>query len=807
MATIQQTNFTAGELSPRLYGRNDIAKFANGVKLCRNAVPVIHGGARRRPGTMFIGETKDSSVTSILVPFVFNRDQAYLLEFGNNYMRVFKDDGAVLTGAITYEITTPYTTAMLSELDFAQAADTMFLAHPSLPIYRLQRFDNDDWRLMAAPFTVTPFDEIGFKPAAGLTLSTTTVGSGRTATADSSVFLAADVGREIWAGHGIATITAVTSGTVATVTITAAFASTAAASGAWFIKGSPQAPCTPSDKDPVGKSINLTLGAVTTIEAAKTITGLAYDGSPDYRVRVTIAGHGYSTGNTERISGCDPAGYNGTFTITVIDANTFSYSMLTNPGAALTLGQGERIITGSSGGWRNDDVGSFVRINGGLVKVASITSASVAKGTIVEAMTSAIQAETGSWTVEPSVWNADDGYPRTVTISGQRLYASGSPNYPQTVWASEIGDVLNFTLWTADDDAFAFTVDSNQLNPIAYLVDNRNLLALTYGGEFTLVGGVDKPITPTNIQITRQSTWGCAQVRPITVGNEMLFVQRDGRKMRALSYQVVSESFQSPDISALAEHLTAGGLVQIAYQQSPDSIIWAVRADGVLISITYDRDQDVIAWAQHITEGTVEAVTVLPGATEDYVYLVVNRTVGGTTKRYIERLNEDRNTDCSIYGTSESPATTWNGLDHLEGMTVDILADGIVMPQQTVTSGTITLPRAASVIEAGLHYESRIELLTPELMTPTGSAQGKAMRTSKINVRLLDSIGCTINSEQIPFRQFGVGVLDQSVKPFTGIKTISSLGWERGESAVVIEQKQPLPFHVLSVIREFTANG
>jgi hypothetical protein len=701
-------------------GRVDIARYQNGAKTIENAHPLTHGGCIRRPGTLFVAATKDSTKRSRLIPYIFNRDQAYMLEFGDQYLRVFKDSGQVESSpGVPYEIATPYTEAMLPDLDYVQGADTMFIAHPSVPIYRLRRFDHASWDLSAAPFTVTPFDEIGNNPATTLTLSSAAVGAGRTFTAGAAAFQASDVGREIWSSAGVATITGYTSTTVVTGTITVAFPSTSAASGAWTIAGSPQTTCTPSAKDPIGASITLTLGAA---------------------------------------------------------------------------------------GWNAADVGKFVKINDGLAKITGYTSATIVNASIVQELTAIVAAPAMAWSLESAVWNATNGYPRAVTLHEQRLIAAGSDGFPQTIWGSKTGVYLDFTQGTADDDGFSFKIASNQVNPITHLGQIKQMLVLTYGGEFSVEGGVEKPVTPTNVQVKSQSAYGCNSARPARIGNELLFVQRSGRKVRAMAYQYTNDAFGSPDLTVLAQHITESGIVDIAYQQEPDSLLWCVRADGVLVSLTVEREQDVVGWARHTTDGTFEAVATIPVADGEQVWAIVKRTINGVTKRYIEILDTTVNTDCAVLGDHPTGASVWSGLDHLEGKTVDIVADGAVMEQQVVTAGQITLPRNALAVEIGLHYESVIELLNIEINSGTGTAQGNAVRTGEATVRLLNSSGCDIQGQPIPFRRFGAGVLDQAVQSFTGDKRIELLGWERSGGSITIRQTQPLPMHIVAVIRKVSVN-
>jgi hypothetical protein len=741
--SIQQTNFTAGEISPRLIGRTDIDRYANAAALLQNVYPVIHGGAKRRDGTRFQQAAKFNASKSRLIPFIFSRDDAYMLEFGHLYVRVFKNN--------TYlgsELVTQYTEAMLPDIDYAQGADTMFLFHPSVPIQRLRRFAGEVFDLSAAPFTTTPFDEQGHVLNTTLTLSATTVGTGRTLTAAAGVFLASDVGRNFVCGAGLANVTGYTSATVLTVSVVIPFASASIASGASNLDVSPQIDVTPGAKDPVGTSTTL---------------------------------------------------------------------------------------TASAAAWRTEDVGKFVRINGGLLKTTGFTSATVMQATILKAPTSVVAAPALSWSLEASVWNTANGYPRTGTLHEQRLVAAGSPKYPQTIWGSRTGEYLDFTIGTNDDEGYSFTIAADEINPISYLSSLRNLVVHTYGGEFSLQGGTEKPITPTNVRIRPESVHGSKGVRPLLIGRESVFVQRAGRKVRAMAYRYDVDGYVAPDLSVLAEHITDGGVTCMAYQQEPDLLIWLVRTDGALLSCTFDRDQSVIGWARHYTDGIVESVATIPAGDRDQTWLIVRRIVGGAVVRYIERIDDtfapalpglvDYNAlppqptpevygctvDCAIQVDNASSQTVFTGLAHLEGKSVQAVADGSAMGSFTVTGGQITLPRKSYRTLIGLPFVSKISCLNPEVGTGTGTAQGNSMRTGEVTVRFLNTVGAKVvdgegNEQVLPSRRFGVGVLDQPPEVRTDNERVSMLGWARGTSSVSIVQDQPLPMHVLAVIRKFSVN-
>lgn len=713
------TNFTAGELSPRLHGRVDLARYQNAAEEITNAWPVIHGGVVRRHGTKYIAETKTPAKRSRLIEFVFSLDQAFMLEFGDLYIRFYKDGAQVLSAPSTpYEITTTYTEAQLPDINFVQGSDTIILVHPDHPPRRLRRFGDAIWDLGDIPFDPMPFDEIGETPATTCTLSAAAVGTGRTFTAGAAAFLAADVGRAVTSGAGIAEITGYTSTTIVTGSITTAFPSASLASGAWTIGGTPQTQCTPSAVGVIGGSITLTLAAA---------------------------------------------------------------------------------------GWRSTDVGKFVEINDGLVKITTYTSATAVDAKVIRVLASATAAPADAWVLKAAVWSASLGYPRAVTLYQQRLVFGGTTKYPGHVWGSRTGVLFDFTLGVSDDDAFAFPIAANEVNPIRHLVGTSVVVAITERGEFTVQGGVERPLSPTNVQIKQRSTYGAGSVRPIVIRDEVLFVQRAGRKIRALKYDQDSGAYIAPDIAVLAEHMTDGGITELAYQQEYDSLVFGIRGDGALVACAFDRDQEVVGFGKQTTDGLFESIAVIPIDGRDQVWVIVKRTIDGATVRYIETLDPDVLLDCAITGTSGPGADVWSGLDHLEGETVQCVADGSFMGSFVVASGDITLPRDANDVVIGLPYTSRLKPLTPEV-PGMGSAQGNAMSASEVTVRVLDTVSCKINGDVVAFRQFGSELLDVPPTEFSGLKKSEVLGWATGANVIEITQDEPLPWHILSIIRKLTVN-
>jgi hypothetical protein len=222
---VQLTNFTGGELSPRLDGRNDLTKYASGCKTLENMIVYPHGSAARRPGTQFVAEVKDSTKKTRLIPFEFSTTQTYMLEFGDQYIRFYKDNGVILSGGSPYEIVSPYLEAELFEIKFAQSADVMYICHPNHAVRKLSRTGHTAWTLTEVNFTNGPYLDNNITTTT-FTISAHTVGAGRTLTASAITginsdtgFQTTDVGRLVQFRNGYGKITARTSTTVVTIEI------------------------------------------------------------------------------------------------------------------------------------------------------------------------------------------------------------------------------------------------------------------------------------------------------------------------------------------------------------------------------------------------------------------------------------------------------------------------------------------------------------------------------------------------------------------------------------------------------------
>jgi hypothetical protein len=677
------TNFTAGELSPLLEGRVDLQKYPNGCKTLENMIVQKHGPASRRGGFYFSAEVKDSTKKTRILPFEFSATQAYIIEFGDEYVRFYKNYGLIASGPFDevfddpfakgapYEIATPYLEAELFELVITQSADVLYIAHQNHEPRTLSRSGDTNWVLDIIQFLDGPYDSVN--------ATETTLG-----------------------------LSAV-SGTGVTVT-------------------------------------------------ASAVTGINDD-------------QGFLATDVGRLIRFEDAANDWTYLeITARADTTHVTADFIGPNASATTA-----VTG----WR---LGLF--------------------------------SET-------------TGYPSVATFFEQRLVWAATTSRPQSMFFSVSADYENHAPTdnagnVLDDSGFVYTIATDQVNTIRWMRAGKVLSVGTAGGEFIVSqGDQNSPLSPTNTRVVRQTTFGSAAVTPPQVGNSVLFLQRANRKVREYVYQFESDAYTAPDLSILSEQITEGGVIDMAYQQEPDSVVWLARSDGVLVGMTYERSQDVVGWHRHIIGGTdtkVESIAVIPNTTgsRDDLWAIIQRTVNGQSVRYVEFLTPGlpevvTNTIQSTYLDSMlsydgSTVTSVFGLDHLEGQTVSVLADGAAHPDRTVSSGSITLNNSYSVVHVGLPYTSTLQTMRIEAGAKDGTAQGKKKRISRVTYRLYNTLGLKHGPSAdrldiIPFRS-SADDMDEAPALFTGDKEVEfPRNWDK-DGYIFLVQDQPLPFTVLAIMPE-----
>lgn len=811
MNSLTQPSFAKGVLSPELRRRVDLAAYDIGAKELSNLVVLPRGGAQARTGTQYVGEVKTSADSTRLVDFVFSTTQAYVLEFGDYYMRVWKDGGQVVktvddtsdwatgtsyavaafvksgttiyrctsahtSGATTepgtgvdwatkwaadadYEIYTPYPKASLSALKFEQSADTLYVVHPSYAPREITRTGHAAWTIAEYDFANGPLRKENDTDTT-ITVTVTASPTDLTCDEDEAVTLTASA---------------------------ATFASTMVG-GVFGIRH----------------------------KAYATSYTLEMSGSGNYdSVLGKVWGEWKITINPDSSSLINH--FDLLFWRSIDDGATyqrFRTIAKTSDSANIEITGSEeepaiiKVTRDGSTSAESDSCSIVLDCEGhyewATFKVTAFTSTTVVTGTAEQDFDQCVVAFK-TW-AEGS-WSPYRGYPSAVGFYQDRLCFGQNATEPNSFWDSKTGDYVNMgmSIPAVDDDSIQSRLPSRLVNPIHWLVPLQAQLALTGDSEWTIEPTTTGMFTASSLKMRQQSSYGCSDtVEPVIIGDLCLFVTRFGNGVRALGYDEVNGKQQS-DMSVFANHLFDGvTVVDWAYQQNPNSVLWCVMSDGTLCSLTFHKEHEVIAWATHETDGTFESIACVPGTTQDEIYFIVNRTINSATKRYIEKfanrvvsdVTDYIGLDCSLTYDGAA-ATSITGLTHLIGETVEALADGVIRKSLTVSgAGAITLPVAASTVQVGLPFNWKFTSLqvNPSSKTMPVTSDKKKL-INAVTVSLVDSYGGEVGDTQfsmIPYPTCNTVLYTGDISmPIPG-------GWSKN-GEFTLQGTGTLPFHIINL--------
>jgi hypothetical protein len=694
------TDFSAGELSPKLKGRIDLKRYFSGCETLLNMLPMPQGGVTKRPRTIYVASNVNQNSLNRPVRFVFSTLQAYILEFSNSNVRVYMDDGVVLTGGGgAVDIAVPYLAADIANLKFTQSADTLYIFHPNYIPGTLTRSSHTSWTFVYLAMRDGPYLDVNSTS----NLVTPSASSGTITAAFGSVvninggsgFSAADIGRHLriklyslWSWGIITSINSFT-------------------------------------------SVQLAIQPETGFGATTGLDGAAWTASTEYigGAVVTNAGSGYvcTVGGTSG-TGAGPIG-KGT---QIIDG-TVTWSLVGGYNAVAwqgnTLYDSGVVVLSAGGYYQCNTPGQSATTGAGPTGAGTVTDGSI---TWTNLPVFAIPSSTADWQLG-SLCPAR-GFPSAGKFWQERLVLAGPRSQPNHVDASVVGDFTNFAPTTADgtvteSNSLSWTLDDDEVNAIHSLspagsAQSMQLALFTDSGEHILQAATSsQSLTPTSVQAYRETDYGSADnVEPLRIGKSVLFTDLGGRKVREFSFFWQSNGYLGPDILQFSEHMTrapegsdaaASGIKWWAYQQSPYQIIWAGLNNGKLISFTYDRDQQVFAPAQHQLGGNyyggppvVEYGTVIPSpdGTYDELWLTVLRTLAGQEVRYMEVMARffdagDPDTGFFADASSQTALVAPNYGLTMSGLTQNDASD--VLPQTRPTSftgtGTFTASGAAFI--------------------------------------------------------------------------------------------------------------
>lgn len=671
-----QSDFSGGEIDPKLVGRIDLAVYYNSLKQARDVTPLVQGGLQRRFGTRWVGETDTQAYRSF--DFKFSTEEQYLLTFAANRIYVYKDGTELQTningsGNDYIDTGVQYTAAQLVDIDIFQTADTVIILHPDVAPARLIRLSDTAWTFASLPLTNLPqFDyDDGDSPSPTSEVQTITFANQNT-----------------------------------------------------------------SDRYKLG------LNGILTEE---------------------IIFSSDQTTNAENIR------------IALQDLPNTANSGITVTSSAITTYQ----ITFAAASADDWDL-----LTGTAIQTQNVAFAVTA----VEDTQGVPRSE--------DVWSATRGWPVSGTFHEGRLWFGGSKSRIQTIWGSVVNDFFNFNKGRGrDDEGITATLDTDQVNAIQRIFSNRALQVFTTGQEFYIP---NSPVTPENIAVIPQTNFGAALVRPITIDGRTLYFQRTGKAIREfLQSSDVTNIYNSQSITLLAPHLVNTPTRMAATRgddQTDANYAYFVNTDGTLLIYNSLGSEEVSGF----TLWTIDGFSFIDvGVINDDLFALVQ---SGTTTHVVQ-LNSDYFTDLSVLKTTPVSGT-FTGLDHLEGLTVQIIGDGAFEGTAVVSSGQVTVDGTKAITEVGLAYNPLIETMPLNIPLQNGPNFSEPKKINRVTVDFENSLGIIIKNSlgytaRVADKTMAVDVFDDPT-PKSGREDLWLMGWDK-VATVTITQDTPMAMTILTI--------
>lgn len=850
---INQNTFQHGEVSPKTKGRRDLEEYKNSLDILENFIVSPQGGVVKRPGARFLVDTAftiGSTNTPRIIPFIFSKDEKYVVVLGpvgsSREILMFREDGTIIVPSSNFAIF-PDGNYDPSGWQFAQSGDVLVLAYNdpnsdgnfNTPPMFIVRTAKDAFQVFSLSHPTFP----GFIP--------------------SKMRFNYAVHRPYLPPNFDSGIKLHTAGTVSFGTNREIFAVDQAGTSSVPLFG-------PGHVFKDNGSRGTQIGGFFRVTKASS-TGVCYVTSlrvneteivPPGNIntgtdQLTISLHSYLTGDIVRIAsvgaGTDAVitgvtlGDNTDFYVRNITANTITL----HPTRADALASTNRLDFTSTG-------------TGGVRVLAHLhASANITIEVAFEASLTSAGNATDNW--EESAWSAHQGFPQTVSFHESRLAFGGTVRNPDTVWFSQAGNIVNFMARKLDqntssptaaavtqsklnfilsgdlvnDFPTSVTLASTEANGIQWMYSQDVLSVGTKGAEYIITGG-DKPLGPEstvgNIIIKRQTTYGSNGVQAISAGSSILYITRDGRKIRDFKFNNDNGSFISTNASFLSDHMVfrqrsigtsttlKGSTYKQAVYQSGRECVWLITSNRELVGMTLSKEAGIVAWHFHPAPTGMEFVSVgvLPddNDTFDNLFVMVRNTsndafylckIGDDFEHeFLGNTSSDDNdvpfySDVSQKQVLISATNTISGFSHLNGLTVQVIVDGVREADKVVSAGSITLDAVhpiGTVVVYGLQYTSKLQTLDIEGGGFFGTSESTRQRQDRIALRLNKSHGGEYgNSSQSVL--FSIDYVDPSGSPsteqFTGIKRLDFEITPDMENKVLIRHDEPLPFSLLSI--------
>lgn len=757
-------SFAGGIITPELFGRIDLSKNQTGLQDANNFEILPHGPAANRAGFEYVLHAKYNNKKCYLFPFAFNTSQTYTLEFGDLYIRFHTLAGTVL--------------------EAAQNITGISAANPGVVTIPAHGFTNGQWVYISGITTGPTLLNGRYVIVAGAAANTFQLTDLNGANIDTSAMTA-------WvAGGACARVYEIASPYVEADLVDLHYVQNQ--DTMTFVHPSYQQ----RELKRLGAaSWTLTTFTLVPVQAAPTA------------LNVTPSGAGAESNS---------------YVVTAVAADGLEESL------AATSATGVGVALSTAGAFNTvkwTDAATTVRYN--VYKLRSGLY-----GYIGQALNGTIgfkddnifpdMTRTPPEGVDP--FTSANNYPGAVSYHEQRRCFAGTNTKPQNFWATKSGTEKNLTysIPSRDSDSLAFRIAARQVNRIRHIVPLQDLLLMTSGGIFRVIAVGAGALTPTSIDVKIQSNIGVANAQPIIADFAVLYAQSQGGHIYEMRLSVNSayQSVYTPeDASLMAPQLFDGyTILQMAWTQAPRPQAWFIRSDGVLIGLTYLPKHDVTAWHRHTTiSGTFESCAAISEGTEDYLYVVTNRTIAGRQLRMIERKHTRIFTtasdaffvDCGLTYTG-TPVSIITGLYHLEGAVVSVLGDGVVNPPVTVVNGQITLQAPASKISIGLPITADLQTLPLAMEQAQAFGQGTQKAIDKAYLRLYRSSSVFVGPDFAQLRQLKQRTTEPYGSPpnlVTGEFPVTLAGSWTSDGVICIRQVDPLPLTLVAVTTDVAMGG
>lgn len=814
MPTVVQPAFTRGELSPKVQSRIDIDQYGQGLSVCSNFAILIQGPMRKRPGTGFIAPIKDHSSKAHLIPFVFSTKQAYVLEFGNFYIRFFALRGQVKVSGNPYEITSPYAIDDVANLKYLEINDIIYIVHNKYPTYKLSRLGETNWTIVAVDFIDGPYLDTNLTSTSLLTSNT-----GRPAGS----------GTPIQAWDLDVTTDMSANANVLPVSLTYTFSGSAVIADGYSLvyAGYPNNGAFEESNSRAPRSWvweGLIPGTSTWVELDSRNNESSWIPGETRRYDYTNKLTAYSAYRLTvlKLNGGNSWGLR--FTELYIKVRDFPMTLTFSATTGINRGVG----------FTNDDIGRYIRFKtkDGFwknLKITSVTSTTIVNGLYNGLWNNAV-TRTTVWQL--GAFSKPSGYPGAISDFEGRLVLGGTLESPRNVYLSSSTDLEDFSPKDplVDSAPINIRLSGNQQNAILWLTPGKALFVGTTEGVTAITAGNNEPLTYKNIKQVMQTNFGANSITPVRIGPAVLYVSYFANCIRELLYTFSDDTYDAPDISLLSEHLLSSTITDIQWARSPASELYITTVEGTLVCMSYDRLQKVNGLTPFPTDGKVEGVAIIPGidGKRDDIYIQVNRTINGVTKRYIEYFaspfeGNDLNSAWFVdSGLEYSGAYTnvLSGLGHLEGKQVAAFVRGIAdnngnlgaVPAifgATVQAGQITLPSGVTTNNAlvGLPFTALATVLQTRAPDRFGETMyTKKSRADRIVLDILNSAGIEVQGKdgetwEDVLERVPNNLMDQLIPLFTGLKDIPIDGSWDDKGVFSIRSIYPLP----ATIRTITA--